>query len=62
MLQVLCTRQIDTKQCPVCFESINGSECVTPCDHTFHTPCLAALKSILRAPVKCPDCQKVLPR
>ena len=42
--------------CPVCFERLDGSNRVLPCQHTFCKKCLERVKNEFKE-LRCPECR-----
>lgn len=50
---------LDLLECPVCFEKLDGTAKVLPCQHTFCKPCLQRiLKS--QKELRCPECRTLV--
>ncbi|XP_055498501.1 E3 ubiquitin-protein ligase SH3RF2-like [Leucoraja erinacea] len=47
---------LDLLECPVCFERLDGTAKVLPCQHTFCKPCLQQI-SHSHKEVRCPECR-----
>ncbi|KAG7464806.1 hypothetical protein MATL_G00169530 [Megalops atlanticus] len=51
---------LDLLECPLCFERLDVTAKVLPCQHTFCKPCLRRLAAS-RAELRCPECRAPAP-
>ncbi|XP_025902048.1 E3 ubiquitin-protein ligase SH3RF2 [Nothoprocta perdicaria] len=50
---------LDLLECPVCFEKLDGSAKVLPCQHTFCKPCLQRILKCQKE-LRCPECRTLV--
>ncbi|NWJ00946.1 SH3R2 ligase, partial [Crypturellus undulatus] len=50
---------LELLECPVCFEKLDGSAKVLPCQHTFCKPCLQRILKCQKE-LRCPECRTLV--
>lgn len=50
---------LDLLECPVCFEKLDATAKVLPCQHTFCKPCLQRILKSQRE-LRCPECRTLV--